>query len=174
MLVLTQRQIDSLRAHAESTYASECCGLLLGHRRPDTGENVILALQPLDNAWTAATAEQLTAFSPALAAASQDRTQSSRYWIDPEDMLKAQRQARDRNLSILGIYHSHPDQAATPSECDRTLAWPEYTYLIVSVMQGKAVDIQSWQLDPEHQFQPEIMKIVPASAATDRMPLSAS
>jgi proteasome lid subunit RPN8/RPN11 len=79
-------------------------------------------------------------------------------------MLKAQKDARDseallrsadRNLDIIGIYHSHPDHPAVPSEFDRAIAWSQYSYIIVSVQQGKACDLKSWSLDDDHQFQPE-------------------
>lgn len=156
-LTLTPAQLNRLQAHAEAAYPHECCGLLLGHGSTTVGK-LTLEVQPLSNAW------------PPAELAATAHTQASRYWIDPQDFLKVQRSACDRNLIILGIYHSHPDHAAIPSECDRTQAWSAYSYVIVSVAQGKAVDIQSWQLDDRHQFQSEPMKISPASAATDRMP----
>jgi proteasome lid subunit RPN8/RPN11 len=79
-------------------------------------------------------------------------------------MLKAQKQARDRNLDIIGIYHSHPDHPAVPSEFDRAIAWQQYSYIIVSVQQGKACDLKNWSLDDDHQFQPEEMLTVSPQA----------
>lgn len=70
-------------------------------------------------------------------------------------MLKVQKEARDRQLDIIGIYHSHPDHPAIPSEFDRLCGWQAYSYIIVSVLQGKARDVLSWSLDDNHQFQPE-------------------
>jgi len=99
-------------------------------------------------------------------------TKARRYWIDPKDMLRVQKQARSQGLNIIGVYHSHPDQVAEPSECDRAGAWPAYAYTIVSVCEGKAVDVRNWALDSKHQFQLEPIKISP-SAAKDRMPVSA-
>lgn len=78
-----------------------------------------------------------------------------RYAIAPIDLLKAQREARDRQLSVIGIYHSHPDYPAIPSQFDLECAWQQYSYIIVSVQQGKACDLDSWSLDDSHQFQPE-------------------
>jgi proteasome lid subunit RPN8/RPN11 len=71
--------------------------------------------------------------------------------------LRVQKQARDRELDIIGIYHSHPDHPAIPSEFDRAIAWHHYSYIIISVQQGIASDLRSWTLDPHHQFQPEDM-----------------
>ena len=104
-------------------------------------------------------------------------TKARRYTIDPKDMLLVQKQAREKGLKIIGIYHSHPDHVAVPSECDRIQAWPEYAYTILSVQNGVATDILNWALDSEHQFQPEAMQTVSSqvspSSATDRMPLPA-
>ncbi|MBD2625904.1 hypothetical protein [Trichormus variabilis] len=47
---------------------------------------------------------------------------------------------------------------AIPSECDRLYAWPEYSYIIVSVQNGKACELQSWSLDENHQFQAETIE----------------
>jgi proteasome lid subunit RPN8/RPN11 len=89
-------------------------------------------------------------------------------------LLETQRHAREKGLTIIGVFHSHPEAEAVPSECDRELAWPAYAYVIVSVRHGKAVDLKNWQLDGNHQFQPEPLRIAPASAAKDRMSLVSS
>lgn len=78
-----------------------------------------------------------------------------RYAIAPTDLLKAQKAARDRHLSVIGIYHSHPDSPAIPSSFDLECAWQQYSYIIVSVRQGKTSDIKSWSLDDGYQFQLE-------------------
>lgn len=78
-----------------------------------------------------------------------------RYAIAPLVLLQAQREARARHLKIIGIYHSHPDSQAIPSDFDRIYAWQEYSYVIVSVHNGKACEVLSWSLDDDHQFQPE-------------------
>lgn len=144
---------------------------MLGHFDAQTGQKTLIEVKALANAWESNVAEDL---AESLDTASAELTTTRRYWIDPQDLLKTQREARDRGLSIIGVYHSHPDHEAIPSNCDRTLAWPEYSYIIVSVQKGKAVDIRSWQLNDDHKFLPEPMKIAPASAAKDRMPLLSS
>ena len=82
-----------------------------------------------------------------------------RYAIAPEIMLKVQKEARSCSLNIIGIYHSHPDNPAIPSESDRVQAWQEYSYIIVSVPNGKAGELKSWYLDDNHQFQEEAIEI---------------
>ena len=139
-----------MQTHAESTYPEECCGLLLGQLSEN--EKILIEVLPTENSWDDRATE---AFQAVEGSAQLDTTKRTRYSIAPEAMLKAQKDARDRNLNIIGIYHSHTDHPAIPSEFDRAIAWQQYSYVIVSVQQGKACDFKSWSLDDEHQFQPE-------------------
>ena len=84
----------------------------------------------------------------------------NRFSIAPQVMLQMQKAARKRHLDVIGIYHSHPDNPAVPSEFDRAIAWSSYSYIIVSVEQGQATDLKSWTLDEDHQFQPEEILII--------------
>jgi proteasome lid subunit RPN8/RPN11 len=112
---------------------------------------------PAENTWTPDRLSETEALM--VVTKPGERSQRDRYWIDPQLLLKAQRYCSDRGLSIIGVYHSHPDYPATPSECDRALAWPEYSYLIISVQQGVAHESRSWCLDADHQFVSEALLI---------------
>lgn len=151
-LQLSAAHYQHICRHAEATYPNECCGLLLGRRHAAPADPadlvVVQEVWSVHNAWSA---EQLEVW--ALPTADHDR--GDRYWIDPRDLLAAQRYARDRHLNVVGVYHSHPDHPALPSECDRQLAWSAYRYLILSVRQGKANNLLCWSLDADHQFQPD-------------------
>jgi proteasome lid subunit RPN8/RPN11 len=139
-----------MQTHAESTYPEECCGLLLGHLRGDVKTLVeVLATQ---NSWGD---DEVDDFQAIESSAQRKSSKRNRFSIAPKVMLQAQKDARDRNLDIIGIFHSHPDHPAVPSEFDRAIAWQQYSYIIVSVQQGKACDLKSWSLNDEHQFQPE-------------------
>lgn len=153
VLKLDSCHFQTIVAHAESTYPEECCGLLLGIA--DSTSNAVVEVKPVENRWSA---------DPAIAGA---LGKTRRYEIAPEAMLAAMRESRDRNLAIVGIYHSHPDQPAVPSECDRQLAWQHYSYVIVSVERGSAIDWRSWRLNANHQFQPE--EILMHSGTGERM-----
>lgn len=135
-LTLTPTHLHQIRSHAQQTYPHECCGLLLGHRQGN--QKQVLEVHPTKNAWT-----------------DEEFTTKRRYTIDPREMMLIQKSGRDRHLDIIGIYHSHPDCEPVPSECDRQAAWPQYSYLIVSVRQGVAQDCLCWTLDDEDQFQSE-------------------
>mgnify|MGYP005862118509 CR=1 FL=1 len=142
---LLPEHIQIIRNHSESTYPEECCGIILGYINNQT--KTVVEIVPTENAWSSESAN----FD------SEDTKYSEikRYAIAPQVMLQVQKAARDKTLNIIGIYHSHPDHAAIPSECDRQYAWPEYSYIIVSVPNGKAGELLSWSLDDHHQFQPE-------------------
>ncbi len=150
MLKLHSDHLQAMQTHAESTYPEECCGLLLGHLRGDVKTLVeVLATQ---NSWGD---DEVDDFQSIESSAQRKSSKRNRFSIAPKVMLQAQKDARDRNLDIIGIFHSHPDHPAVPSEFDRAIAWQQYSYIIVSVQQGKACDLKSWSLNDEHQFQPE-------------------
>lgn len=203
VLALTSQHIAEMSAHAERVYPEECCGLMVGkidgsHGATDSATDsetykLLIELAPLENDWHCdllaenAPENSLEDESDVAAAAlgQSTYTKHRRYAINPKDILLVQKRARGQGLTIIGVYHSHPDYVAVPSECDRAQAWPEYAYVIVSVHGGsaqgkesgsKAVDIQNWTLDSEHQFQPEAMQVSRSSAPDQlpiRMPISA-
>lgn len=142
LLQLSQEHLQVIRTHAESTYPEECCGIILGYFANES--KTVVEVIPTENAWSGETVQD---------------NKRRRYTIAPEVMLKIQKEARDRSLNIIGIYHSHPDNPAIPSESDRILAWQEYSYIIVSVPNGKAGELKSWHLDGDRQFQEEKIEI---------------
>lgn len=157
-----------MQTHAETTYPEECCGILLGWRQGDA--TTLVEVLATENSWNEEAVD--TFDSVAAMAPLQPASKHNRFTIAPAVMLQAQKKARDangglrrdhRNLDIIGIYHSHPDHPAVPSEFDRAIAWQQYSYIIVSIQQGKASDIKSWVLDKEHQFQQEEIITLPTS-----------
>lgn len=153
MLRLRYDHYKAVEAHARATYPCECCGLLLGQ----FGANELrkaTEIWPVTNAWTLAVEqEHQSLHSPDVS--SWKHSQRDRFSIDPRDLLKAQKYARSQGWQIIGIYHSHPDHVAEPSERDRQSAWPQYSYLILSVRSGRVTDCKSWRLNDHSQFAPE-------------------
>ena len=75
-------------------------------------------------------------------------------------MLATLKTARQNHLELVGIYHSHPDHPASPLECDRSLAWSSYIYVICQVSRGIVSATTAWQLDGDRQqFQPVAMTV---------------
>lgn len=153
VLVFTPTLLQQICDHARQTYPEECCGILLGCL--SQGEKNLTTVLPTRNAWSEATALELQTLQIAPSRHAPELARRDRYWIDPGDLLQAQKLARSRNQQIIGIYHSHPDHEAVPSECDRRLAWATYAYLIVSVRAGQTAEALCWQLNEAGQFEPE-------------------
>jgi proteasome lid subunit RPN8/RPN11 len=150
ILTISSEQIQAISNHAEQTYPQECCGLLMGEIN-ENNDKIIVDIIPTENAWNSETAKTFKEVETTDIPVTSER----RFTISAQQMIQAQKQARERNLIIIGIYHSHPDHPAIPSEFDRVCAWSDYSYIIVSVENGKTTDLQNWSLDQHHQFQPE-------------------
>jgi proteasome lid subunit RPN8/RPN11 len=129
MIYLHQSILTPLKAAVERN-SEECCGFLFGS---DLGTHrVISTMMDIDN----------EAF---------DRRRTFR--ISSRNYLKAENFALCNNFQLLGVYHSHPDAPAVPSEFDRVAAQPYFSYLILSVMNRKVTDMRSWNLCNNSQFE---------------------
>jgi proteasome lid subunit RPN8/RPN11 len=125
MLRISQSAYASLRRHGEETYPHECCGVLLG--RMDGTNRVVETVVRCTN---------MRVDSP-----------QNRYDIDPRELVRVQREGRERGLDIVGFYHSHPDHPARWSETDLAEAhWLGCSYVITSVERGKATTTNSFAL----------------------------
>jgi proteasome lid subunit RPN8/RPN11 len=148
-IVIDTVKLQLIYQHAEAIYPEECCGILLG--KLDKLTKTVVEVIPTINVWEPAESiDMLLEANSGLA-----RTKTSRYSISPRDILQAQKLSRDLELNIVGFFHSHPDYPATPSICDRDLAWHVYSYPIVSVVNGKVSEMKSWVLDEQGIFQLE-------------------
>jgi proteasome lid subunit RPN8/RPN11 len=50
----------------------------------------------------------------------------NRFAIDPQVLLTVQKADRQREIQLIGIYHSHPQGVPVPSEFDRAIAVGKY------------------------------------------------
>jgi proteasome lid subunit RPN8/RPN11 len=78
--------------------------------------------------------------------AREDTARHRRYLITADDMVSAERTAEERNMEIIGVYHSHPDHPNRPSEYDLEWALPWFSYLITSIHEGRALESRCWRL----------------------------
>ncbi len=129
---INQSDLNRIRKHGEEDYPHECCGFLFG--KTTNGYKNVIKTHPVLNSRDA-------------------EKRHNRYLIPPQAYLKADREARDQGLDIIGFYHSHPDAEARPSQYDLDYSWPVYSYLIVSVKNRRAEETTSWQLkDDRSEF----------------------
>ncbi|MDJ0511628.1 MAG: M67 family metallopeptidase [Crocosphaera sp.] len=156
MIYLSQTQLQQIHDHAESTYPEECCGLLLGTLTKNT--KMVLEVREAENNWTPS--NRINNLDNISTANKQKLSKKNRFSIAPDVLLQVQKDCRERQINIIGIYHSHPNSPAIPSAFDREIAWLEYSYIIASLTNGKTTDVKSWQLQENRQFQVEKIAIL--------------
>jgi len=83
-----------------------------------------------------------------------------RFLIDPRDWQQAELEAMMNGLDVLGVFHSHPDDAPVASPRDVAWAsWPGYSYLITQVLEGRPTFSRSWQLKADRSgFNEEVIE----------------
>jgi proteasome lid subunit RPN8/RPN11 len=113
--------------HARAVYPNECCGAMLG--KVEEGRKVVREALRLENAYEGA--------------------QNSRYELRPEDLMRADRAARTRNMDLVGIYHSHPDCGAYFSDTDLKNSCPWYSFVVLSIRNGEFDHANSWLPNPD-------------------------
>lgn len=145
-LNISRTLAERIGQHGVETFPHECCGALLGRDSAFVENGAagspreVLQLFPLVNR--------------------RDDSPRNRFAVTAEDVLEAEKAAREHGLDVIGWYHSHPDHPARPSQFDRDHAWPWYSYVIVSIMNGKPADMTSWRLNDDRQdYSPERMEI---------------
>jgi proteasome lid subunit RPN8/RPN11 len=119
-LLLTSDVAAGIKDHGCEAYPHECCGALIGR------DGHVTARHPLPN--------------------TTEEGPRRRFLVRPSDYRMAEQEAGARGLELLGFYHSHPDHPARPSQYDLDHAWPSFSYVIVSIVEGSAREMTSWRL----------------------------
>jgi len=127
MIEIQTKPWHAMVLHAERIYPNECCGAMLG--RIQSGKKVVTEAIPLENAFAGG--------------------QQERYELRPEDLLAADRAARERGLDLVGIFHSHPDCDAYFSKTDLQNSCPWYSFVVLSITNGKFVHANSFLPDAD-------------------------
>lgn len=114
MLRLSHAAYGQMIGHAYDCLPEEACGLLAG----DYGGTAAPAFYPCRNA----------------------EASSRIYTVDTKDHLRAERDAEDHGMDIVGVMHSHTHTDAYPSPTDVAQAVdPSWHYVIVSLKQDAPV-----------------------------------
>ena len=129
MIEINTKPWQTMVLHAERTYPNECCGAMLGHIQG--GKKIVTEAVPLENVFAGA--------------------QGERYEVRPEDLLAADKAARERGLDLVGIFHSHPDCDAYFSQTDLKNSCPWYSFVVLSITNGKFVHANSFLPDMDQK-----------------------
>jgi proteasome lid subunit RPN8/RPN11 len=119
-VTITAEAGEDIRRHGAEIFPHECCGALI------SVDDVIVEAFTLPNTTSSGAAR--------------------RFRIGPADYRAAEARATERKGALAGFYHSHPNEPARPSQYDLDHAWPNLTYVIISVNAGVPGDITSWHL----------------------------
>jgi proteasome lid subunit RPN8/RPN11 len=133
MILFEALSEKTMRDDALATFPAECCGFMFGDE--EDGVRTIKVVTVVNNV--------------------KQGDKRSRFEISPGDYMRAERFAEDNNLQLLGVYHSHPNHTSVPSEHDRVSAQPYFSYVILSLINGKLASVQSWRLNDDDQFEEE-------------------
>ncbi|MDF2192174.1 M67 family metallopeptidase [Paraflavitalea sp. CAU 1676] len=134
MITILPTAKELMLQDAVQAFPDECCGFLFGEEDA-AGNRTISNIQVVINA--------------------KEGDKRRRFVIAPLDYMKAEQFAEEQNLLLLGVYHSHPNHPAIPSEHDRVAAQPFFSYVIISVLEGRVGPIRSWRLNDDSQFDEE-------------------
>ena len=94
-IVLAQKEKDKLVTHAISEQPSESCAMLFGKKVGDNWNvKEVFLTQNIDDSQT-------------------------NFTISPEELLKGYQIAEKNQLEVVGIFHSHPNSDAVPSNTDK-------------------------------------------------------
>src|SRR6516165_4379874 len=105
----------AIERHLEAAYPNEGCGILLGTERDGVREASVVI--PCRNAYQGG--------------------QEDRFELDPLEQFAAEKRARELGLSVVAIFHSHPDCDAYFSSTDLRYSCPWYSNVVVSVQRGR-------------------------------------
>jgi len=150
MLRISQSALEELRRHGEETYPNECCGVLLGKVEGEARR--VTSAERCDN--------------------TRSDSPQNRYNIDPKELIRIQREARERREDVVGFYHSHPDHPARWSATDLAEAhWIGCSYVITAVEGGLAGRTCSFELagqsEEEKHFLDEEIEPFPLAAPAE-------
>lgn len=124
MVIISKEDCEKIIAHAVSELPNEACGLIAG--KIEGTDKIIEKVYLLTNI---------------------DKS-NEHFSLDPKEQLAAVKDMRERGLSPLGNWHSHPESPSRPSEEDKRLAYDKTaSYLILSLMDKQNPVLNSFHIE---------------------------
>jgi proteasome lid subunit RPN8/RPN11 len=119
MIRIPQALHDDIISHARSGFPLEVCGILGG-----TGDTISAVFRMINT-----------------------DASNEHFMMEPREQFSVVKEMRAKGISMLAIYHSHPESPARPSEEDIRLALtPGVSYLIVSLQDAAQPVIRSFKI----------------------------
>ncbi|RZK17848.1 MAG: M67 family peptidase [Pedobacter sp.] len=120
VIYINESSASAIKTSAIERFPEECCGFLWGQG------NHILVTKEVKN----------------IAGNSEEA-----FRVSHLDYQAAEEFADRNGLSLLGVYHSHPNSPAIPSDQDIKHAIPYFINLILSVTMFESKEIRCWHMD---------------------------
>lgn len=121
-IVISQDQKERLLSHALKVKPNESCAILYGN--VDNEKNIVKDIFLTENI---------------------DKSPVN-FSISNEELLKAYKMAEEKNLDIVGIFHSHPNSDAFPSSTDKKFM---HTNPVVWLISGESNELKAFVLESE-------------------------
>ena len=135
MIEISDEFVLEMVEHSRLENPNECCGILAGT------EGKVTKLYRIQNSTP----------SP------------FRYVMDPNEQLKAMKDADERSLDLMAFYHSHTHSPAYPSDTDIRMAtesgWVDFCYVLVSLEDSSKPDVRFFDISADGNVDEEEVKI---------------
>ena len=135
MIEISDEFVLEMIEHSRLENPNECCGILAGT------EGKVTKLYRIQNSTP----------SP------------YRYVMDPNEQLKAMKDADERSLDLMAFYHSHTHSPAYPSDTDIRMAtesgWVDFCYVLVSLEDSSKPDVRFFDISADGNVNEEEVKI---------------
>lgn len=140
MITISKIHLSKMKKHAIEVFPNECVGAMIGYFDTQKRIKVAQKIIRVEN--------------------SESKNKKRRFSITNDDYKELEDYCEQTNMTLLGFYHSHPNHPAIPSETDLNYAWPNFSYIIVSIYDWIFKDAKSFELDLEtNQFVEELLRI---------------
>ena len=117
--------LQEIERHALQEYPKECCGMLFG-KRERAGSLKVSDIRRTHNITRVSLQKD--------------------FEISPVEIYNAEQEYEKKGLELIGIYHSHPDKKAVPSDKDKRGMLPDMAYVILSVSESRCEDIAAYEI----------------------------
>ena len=124
-ILLNQKQVDTLIQHSEKAGLSESCAMLFGTHGDQQWnvKEVFLTRNAHTNSETS-------------------------FIITPEELLQGYKLAEEKQLELVGVFHSHPQTAALPSNFDKKFMKVNGSVPWI-IFSGMNTDLKAFMLDED-------------------------
>ena len=124
-ILLNQKQIDTLIQHSESCRPSESCAMLFGTLS--------------DQQWNV---------KEVFLTRNAHEDSKTSFVIAPEELLQGYQLAEEKQLELVGVFHSHPQTAASPSNFDKKFMKVNGSVPWI-IFSGMNTDLKAFMLDED-------------------------